>query len=888
MREIRAADALADDLIEARAEQRAAVIELRDNTIYAVYDHTDDGERVFLGLVTNERIATNPKRILADLIPDPAPPAVKSENCLDCVKKILDENRQPAAPVMDNAGRLSGAVTHASLLNALTEYQTGAGSDGRGQSHRVAGDRAITRSDGSHMQELAEALNSLLKLLPHTRIERDVLQEGINILTSALRVRFGAIGITDENRAMIEFVFAGISAEAATKIPRLPEGKGLLGLVLSHQGVLRMDDLSKHPDAAGFPAGHPPMKSLLAAPIAYDNTVHGRLYLCDKCDDTPFTDDDEVMVRTFAETLALAIENTREHAHLQMAEKQMRIAANVFETSSEGIIITDANQSIIMVNRAFTTITGFRADEMIGRTPAVLHSGRQDSSFYRRMWRALEEDGQWQGEIWNKRKNGEIYREWLSISVLTDEDGKASHYIGVFSERSARNLSDAHLHRLAHYDPLTDLPNRELFRDILKASMLRAHRMRKLMALLILDVDRFKSVNDTFGHRIGDQLLQHVADRLKKCLRKGGKTRVKDTVCRLSGDEFAIILDDMAGREDAVTVAEKILLNFRQVFILGSHQRNITVSIGIALYPEDGDNMDELIHSADLAMYQTKTDGKNHFRIYRPEMREQCALRLKLECDLHGALDRNEFEVCYQPQIDLFSGEIVGMEALLRWRHPRFGTVLPDKFIPLLEENDLIQSVGEWVLLQACNQCMEWRTALGRPLYISVNLSGRQLKEDIVTIVTQTLAQSGLDSSCLVLELTESVAMNHVDSTIRLFEALNRLGVTVSIDDFGTGYSSLSYLHKFGIKILKIDKSFLADLDARESSKTIVHAIIHLAHNLKMKVIAEGVETEEQLCYLRESQCGFGQGNLFSRPLSAGEITPLIDKGGFPPFQHPK
>lgn len=564
----------------------------------------------------------------------------------------------------------------------------------------------------------------------------------------------------------------------------------------------------------------------------------------------------------------------RTQEELQKSAENLRLAGEVFENSTEGIIITDAKANILQVNRAFTAITGYSEAEAIGQTPRLLRSSRHDTAFFQAMWASLIEFGYWQGEIWNRRKNTEAYPEWLSIIAVRDERGSTLNYLGVFADLTEKKRADAHVHRLAHYDALTELPNRLLLEDRLKQALTTAQSNNWLVAVLYLDLDRFKAINDTLGHPFGDKLLQGVAERL------AGHVRDHDTLARFSGDEFTIVLSDTGNQHNAALVAQKILDALAEPFYLEDQEVFITPSIGIALYPLDAGNKDDLIQHADTAMSHAKARGGNSYHFYSADMNLTASQRLTMETQLRRALERDEFVLHYQPQVSLHSGRIIGMEALLRWQHPERGLVAPGEFISLLEETGLIVSVGEWVLRSACAQNSAWLAAGLPPLRVAVNLSARQFRQSgLAAVVSQALMDAGLAPECLELEVTESIMIQDLQATITTLHQLHALGIQISIDDFGTGYSSLSYLKRLPISKIKIDQSFIRDICSDPDDSAIAHAVISLGHSLKMQVIAEGVETEEQLEHLRAQGCDEFQGYYFSRPLPAEAFAQRVRDG---------
>lgn len=543
-------------------------------------------------------------------------------------------------------------------------------------------------------------------------------------------------------------------------------------------------------------------------------------------------------------------------------EKQLRIAATFFETTSEAIIVTDANNRIIAINPAFTQITGYTEEDVLGEDPKLLNSGRNDKFFYQEMWNSLNHSGHWQGEIWNRRKNGEIYPEWLSIVVIKGSDSAEKQYMAVFSDITQRKKDEEKIWRQANYDSLTGLPNRNLFKDRLEQAMYAAQREHSGLALLFVDLDRFKSINDTMGHASGDLLLQEAATRLTSTV------RTSDTVARLSGDEFTVLLYDIVSNNEVDRIAEKLLQQLRKPFTLNGREAYISGSIGITLYPGDTDNLEQLLANADAAMYGAKAAGRNIYHYFTREMNDAAQRRLMLETDLRHAVQKEALQLYYQP-LHNNKGKVIGAEALLRWTHPQLGPVSPEEFVPLAEDIGIILELEQWVLNRACQDTRDFQKLIDDDFYIAVNISSLQYKSDQCRMmVSEALAQSGIEPSSITLEITERVMMEYTDTVMSALREIKTMGVILAVDDFGTGYSSLSYLKQFPIDVLKIDRDFVAGLPDDKDDKVLVEAIVAMAHSLNLEVVAEGVETAEQCSFLQTLGCDQLQGFYFSKAVS--------------------
>jgi len=558
-------------------------------------------------------------------------------------------------------------------------------------------------------------------------------------------------------------------------------------------------------------------------------------------------------------------------------EDHMRLAATVFESTGEGLFVTDEKRRIIHVNPAFTELTGYPADEVIGRTPKFLASGRHTPEFYDVIFKTLAETGKWQGEIWNRRKTGEMFAEWLNISVVRNEQGELTNYVAVFSDITSRKQDEERLSYQANHDPLTRLPNRTLFQERLSRALTRAHRNQSIVALLFIDLDFFKQVNDTLGHLAGDFLLQQVAERLTSCVRQG------DTVARLAGDEFTVILEDISEPRDGAVVAHKILSLLAEPFDLQGREARISSSIGVALYPSDGGDAQTLIKLADAAMYRAKHQGRNACRFHSETVNAQAFERLALEGALRHAVERREFLLHYQPIFEARSGKVVAVEALLRWRHPEFGMIMPNQFLPLAEETGLILPVGRFVLEEACRQAKSWLDAGHAGLKVGINLSNRQLRApELIEDIAAALESSALPPGSLELDVPESAIIDKGQEVDAIFTQFKTLGVHMAIDAFGSGYSSFAFLRKLPSNTLKIDQSFVRDAASGAEESEIVTAIVAVARGLHLSVVAPGIETQEQLDHLAKYDCDMVQGFLFAHPMPAEELTEFLRSGKRP------
>jgi diguanylate cyclase (GGDEF)-like protein/PAS domain S-box-containing protein len=552
------------------------------------------------------------------------------------------------------------------------------------------------------------------------------------------------------------------------------------------------------------------------------------------------------------------------------SEEQLRLTAKIFDSSHDSIIITDTTGTIISVNPAFTEITGYTAEEAIGRNPRILNSGKQGTDYYVGMWQALVKQGYWEGEVWNRRKDGAGYAGRLTISALRDDQGRVTHYVGATSDITEFKLAQDRVRHLAYYDQLTGLPNGSLMRDRVNQLIGTSERDRREFALLILDIDNFKNINDSLGHHVGDLLLQTLAGRLKTVVRD------VDTVARMGGDEFVLVLPEV-GAEGAKQVARKVIGHVTNTIGIGLHKISMTASVGIGVFPKDGRDVESIIKNAELALYQAKAGGKNDFAFFTEELNVLAVERLRLENDLRNALLNEELILYYQPQVSMKTRKVVGMEALVRWPHPTLNMIPPDQFIPIAEDSDLIIQLGEWAIHEACRQTRQWQRAGLPVLPVAVNVSARQMRHSsFLDSVESALRKTGLESRYLELELTERAVMADVADAVDIMNLVGDMGVNFSVDDFGTGHSSLAYLKHLPIRKLKIDKSFVRDIANEENDREIANTIIQLAHGLKLTVVAEGVETQQQMAILLGQGCDIAQGYLFSKPLPSHEVPPYL------------
>jgi diguanylate cyclase (GGDEF)-like protein/PAS domain S-box-containing protein len=569
-------------------------------------------------------------------------------------------------------------------------------------------------------------------------------------------------------------------------------------------------------------------------------------------------------------TVSGAIAQGQNITDRRLAERRLRLSSKVFDSTAEAILITDDKGDIVDVNAAFTDITGYARSEVIGQNPRIMKSGRHSKEFYQNMWDSLAANGIWRGEIWDRRKNGEDFPKWLSISASRNESGRLTNYVAVFSDITGKKADEDKLEQLAHFDPLTGLPNRVLFQDRLYTALARAKRDKDLMALLFVDLDKFKQVNDSLGHRVGDMLLKEVSKRLLHSVRE------IDTVGRLSGDEFTVILSDIASQEDVEMVASRIVKSVGAPYFFEGHELFVSASVGIAIFPTDGDTSADLLRNADIAMYHAKEIGRNNYQFFNADMNQEARSQLSLANKLRIALNRKLIEPHYQLKVDCTTGKPIGLEALARWNDEHGKPISPAKFIPVAEEHGLIVRVGQAIVQQACIQVRMWQDMDFDCGSVAINLSAQQFRDrNLLNDIKTAMEDNLVSPERLEVEVTENMMMEDVEGAIQILNDIKAMGLKIAIDDFGTGYSSLNYLKKFPVDTLKIDRSFVYELTPNSDDAAIVSAIVSMAHELGIDVVAEGVEEKDQIDFLQSIGCTIMQGFYYAKPCPGGEI-PLV------------
>nr|WP_305908888.1 EAL domain-containing protein [Methylomarinum sp. Ch1-1]MDP4521751.1 EAL domain-containing protein [Methylomarinum sp. Ch1-1] len=692
----------------------------------------------------------------------------------------------------------------------------------------------------THLYQTLHQVNHAILTISN---EDELFQEICRITVEFGHLELAWIGVVSEQESIVPVAVVGERQEYTRQISisvnaELPEGQGPTAKAYHSGNIVVCNDFLHDPTTAPWheQGSQHQWASSCAIPISRQRDVYAVLNVYTSLVDYF----DEEIVQLFVEMkndLNFALDAYDREITRRRAEEDLKLAAKVFQQSRDAILISDQNNAIICVNRAFTEITGFSEAEVLGQNPHILSSGRHDRDFYRQMWQMINENNYWQGEIWNRRKNGELFPEWMTISGVKDSRQNITHYIGIFSDITEYKESEARIEHLAHYDPLTDLPNRILFKAYVDHELTVSERQHQPFALLFLDLDHFQNINDSLGHSVGDQLLLKVSERLKQALRE------EDAVARLGGDEFNVLLPNTDFR-GAAHVADNMIHIIAQPIEIDQYQLHVRASIGISLYPENGEDYETLSKNADTAMFQCKQKGRNQFAFFTEAMQQAAMRRMEIEHDLRQAMEKSQLQVYYQPQVDAGNGKIIGAEALLRWHHPEWGMVSPAEFIPVAEECGLILPIGGWVLEQAVAQAANWQRAGFKPICIAVNLSMAQFKENtLYQTIRDSLERHQLSPHYLELELTESIAMHNAEYAVDILRRLKGLGIQLAIDDFGTGYSSLSYLQRFALDKLKIDRSFIKNMMANKDSENIVDSIIGLAKSLRLRTIAEVSKT---------------------------------------------
>ncbi|MBS1190564.1 MAG: domain S-box/diguanylate cyclase protein [Rhodocyclaceae bacterium] len=713
---------------------------------------------------------------------------------------------------------------------------------------------AIFSTSQFHFINLAESLESRKNSPLLNRVSRRVLA-------------FLMQGSSEELPVLVSSIY-----QLAGEIDGWPEADRAEGKLLVTHGTLILEQYRRAQQLS---------QGLLESPFAGTVAAAYRTYAIGHRKATARANQYRQVMAGFALLLAAAV--ILAAVRLRQSGARLRLAARVFDNLAEAMVITDGSGNIQSVNPAFTTITGYSEEEAQGRKPGdLLASGQHDPAFFTRMWTVLRENGQWQGEIINRRKNGETYTEWLSISAMRGADNRVVQYIGLFSDISDRKEAEAYIHHLAYHDPLTGLANRLLFRDRLDTALRQAQRSNRPLAVLMMDLDRFKNINDTLGHHTGDRLLKEVAHRLSCSVRDC------DTLARLGGDEFALLMPEIRSADDAAGIAGKLVQMLAPEIDLEVQEVFITTSIGIAVFPEHGKNSDQLLRNADVALYVAKNAGRNTWHVFDPASEMAASDRLELETALRHAVARDELVLYYQVQMDATDNRISGVEALIRWQHPQRGLLAPDRFIPLAEQTGLIEEIGAWCLETACRQLARWQLE-GIPVpRMAVNVSARQLRaQGFTELVMDTISRTGIQPGQLELELTETMLSDDPSVAFAIFTELRRHGVRIAIDDFGTGYSSLNYLAQFPVDVIKIDRSFVRNLDGQSEASDLVRAIILLAQSMKMETVAEGVEVDQQQTALTSLGCDHLQGFLFAKPQPPEAFPGLVKHlAGLAPAEH--
>ncbi len=699
-------------------------------------------------------------------------------------------------------------------------------------------------------------------------------QESLNLIADVIQVPAALIMRVHATEIEV-FVKSDNDGNVYEAGERAPLDTGLYcETVMDTQDELLVPNALKDPDWDQNPDIELGMISYCGLPLTWPSgEVFGTICVLD-AKENPYSETYRKLIARFRDSIQLSLNDIYARSQeAEQARKEIRLLSQAIQQSPVSVIITDAAAKIEYVNPAFEKITGFSADEVMGQNPNILQSGRTHKDLYEVMWGALTTKNAWQGEMQNRRKDGDLYWQQLHIAPVLDDQGVVQHYLAIQMDISQQKEQEYRLQQHAFYDLLTGLPNRALVLNRLEQSLVEAQRSQRRVAVLFIDLDDFKKVNDSLGHEEGDKLLRHAAQRLQASVRQGG------TVGRFGGDEFVVLVEQVETVSDVLGMVERLLNRFRDLFRCGGREFRLTASVGVAMAPEDGTTPSELLKHADSALFHAKKQGRNTYSCYTDAMNEEASHRLQLEEQMHGALERDEFQVLYQPKVDVVSGRLKGVEALLRWQNPILGAVSPIVFIPVAEQIGMIASLGRFVLKDALQQLQSWRSLSSSDFTVAVNLSPLEFRNiDFVRSVEQALADAALPGSSLELEITEGVLMSGHSEVDDALAALTDMGITIAMDDFGTGYSSLSYLRRYPFHVLKIDRSFINDIAVDPADRELICAAIAMAHGLGLEVVAEGVETEEQLKILADYGCDVAQGYLFSKPVTAEEISALLRK----------
>lgn len=709
---------------------------------------------------------------------------------------------------------------------------------------------------------------TLLRRICEILVEKiDLRLALVGMLEPSGWIRFAAS--SDANSAYLQNLRVSVD-------PSLPESQGPIGQAIRMQAPHIFNDFLSTPDTACWhrAAKQAGINAVAAFPLRRNGQVIGALGVY-SAEINYFSQDIINLLDGLVNDISFALDNFDHEHQRQQAETELTLAASVFDNSQEGIMITDAQQVILRVNGIFARLTGYQPEEIVGKKPSILASNHHDAEFYRNMWECINRQKYWQGEIFNRRKDGRLLPEWLTITQVTNKAGQLTHYVGTFVDITDRKLNEERIFKLAFYDPLTELPNRRLLVDRLREALLANQRKQHFGALMFLDLDRFKILNDTQGHDLGDQLLIEAGKRITASVRE------EDTVARLGGDEFVILLEDLAEDEStaalyAQRIGNKVLNALSQIYLLhrfdqqgvaAAVKHHSSASIGITLFSGIEINCEDLLRQADMAMYQAKQAGRNTLCLFDPDMQSSLNRRAELEADLRFALHNDQLRLTYQIQVDQ-SGQPVGAEALLRWEHPLRGLIEPMEFVPLAEESGLIVAIGSWVLIEACKTLNAWaQHPATAALTLSVNVSAKQLGQaDFIEQLQDIIENTGANPQRLKLEITESTILDNLENTIWIMLKVRQLGLSFAMDDFGTGYSSLSYLQRLPLAQLKIDRSFVHDLQEGSNDAAIIRTILALGKSLDLEVVAEGVESVSQHQYLLKNGCRLFQGYLFGKP----------------------